>query len=66
MKQQTPYSAADFERDYCARSGIQVETNRKFQRVVPCDCDYDKCRGWQMISIALERDFAADGIPYPV
>jgi hypothetical protein len=65
MKQPTPYSAEDFERDYCARSGIQVETNRQFQRVGSCDCGDDSCRGWQMVSIALERDFAAAGIPYP-
>ena len=43
-------TAEEFERDYAERSGVTVEWLREHRTVRPCDCDYEKCEGWQMVS----------------
>ncbi len=54
-------TAEEFERQYAERSGITVEQLRKMGRiVVPCDCDYELCEGWQSTTaerLADERRF---------
>lgn len=45
----------EFERSYAERSGMTVEELRELGcRVVPCDCDYEGCQGWQMDTGSLE------------
>ena len=39
-----------FEREYAERAGLTVERLREYRAVRPCDCDYDLCQGWQMVS----------------
>ncbi len=44
------YTAAQFEMDYSDASGVSIAILRECGRTVqPCDCDYEKCRGWQMV-----------------
>ena len=41
-------TAEEFERQYAERSGLKVSQLRELGRiVVPCDCDYEFCEGWQ-------------------
>lgn len=41
----------EFEQGYAERSGMAVEKLRSYgQHVEPCDCDYEGCQGWQMVS----------------
>jgi hypothetical protein len=44
-------TADEFERAYAARSGVTVAELRALGRVVvPCDCDYELCEGWQSVN----------------
>ena len=41
----------EFERDYAEQSGMTIERLHQLGlAVVPCDCDYEKCQGWAMVS----------------
>ena len=41
--------AEKFEKQYAEKSGMTVEVLRKLDlEPTPCDCDSDKCEGWQM------------------
>lgn len=57
-------TAEEFEQQYAQRSGITVEFLRvELGRVVvPCNCDYEGCLGWQSISRALAVE---DGLIAP-
>ena len=38
-----------FEREYAEGSEMTVDELRKLGgRVLPCDCEYKKCEGWQV------------------
>lgn len=42
-------TAEEFLEEYAARSGYTPKyflENRR--RVIPCDCDYEDCHGWQL------------------
>lgn len=44
-------TAEQFEREYAERSGTTVELLHHYGfRARPCDCDYEKCQGWQMLT----------------
>jgi hypothetical protein len=44
-------SAATFEKEYAARSGVTVEWLREHGAiVVPCDCDERGCEGWGSVT----------------
>jgi hypothetical protein len=52
-------SRETFERDYAERSNTTVEWLRRHGReAAPCDCDSDRCQGWQMIYTRAERTTA--------
>lgn len=39
----------EFERGYAERSGLTIDRLHALGlRGEPCDCDYEKCEGWQM------------------
>lgn len=45
----------EFEKKYTENSGITLEwlhDHRQF--AVPCNCEYEKCHGWQMVTIKEE------------
>jgi hypothetical protein len=57
----------EFEQGYASRSGMTVEELRDMGGYAQfCNCEYDKCEGWQMmfkVSISAER--IRDGeLPY--
>jgi len=40
-----------FIKEYVEKSGISVEWLEKHNQVAePCECDYEHCRGWQMVT----------------
>ncbi len=40
----------EFEKYYAKNSKMTVEEIRKLGRVaIPCNCDDEKCQGWQMV-----------------
>ena len=39
----------EFEKNYCARSGITKEFYDKYYVTLPCACDYEECEGWAKI-----------------
>jgi hypothetical protein len=41
----------EFERGYCARSGVTVEWFRQHRVALPCACEADGCEGWAAISL---------------
>jgi hypothetical protein len=43
-------TADEFMRAYAARSKVTVEWLSQYRTVRPCDCEYDGCEGWQMVS----------------
>jgi hypothetical protein len=52
------FTKEEFEAYYAANMGMTVEQlrafNAEFDRMIaPCACEYEECRGWQMISAAL-------------
>lgn len=41
----------DFELNYAKNSGLTVEKLHELgQFAVPCDCDFNECPGWAMLS----------------
>lgn len=53
-------TAEEFERAYAERSGMTVERLRELgQTVRPCDCGWDGCEGWQMVSIERAAEIDA-------
>lgn len=41
----------EFEAKYAANSGLSVEQCRALgMRPEPCDCDSNRCHGWQMVT----------------
>lgn len=44
-------TADEFEARYAERCGMDIATLRASGRVVvPCECDYEGCEGWQSMS----------------
>lgn len=49
----------EFIKGYCERSNTTWDELSKFYEALPCDCDYEKCQGWQMrsrLSIAFDAE----------
>ena len=46
----------EFIKTYCERSNISWETLSQRCIVVSCDCDYEGCQGWGMVSKSLQED----------
>lgn len=45
----------EFEQGYAERSGVTVEWLHLYgQYAIPCDCEEENCRGWQMVRLELE------------
>lgn len=50
MTRRPEYTAEEFARDYAEDSMVTIELLSAMGRhVEPCDCDYEGCRGWQMV-----------------
>lgn len=44
-------SKEQFEQEYARNSLMTVdELHARGLHAEPCDCDYEKCRGWQMVN----------------
>lgn len=43
-------TAEEFERAYAERSGLTIDRLRQYRTPRPCDCEYEGCEGWQMVS----------------
>jgi len=41
----------EFEKDIAEIIGTSVECLRAYQKVIPCDCGEEDCRGWQMANL---------------
>jgi|GEM_PF-6129137 len=49
----------EFEQNYAKASHLTVERLTELGQVVmPCDCDYELCQGWQMVN----KEFKKHGI----
>ena len=42
----------EFEKEYAEKSGMTVEElHKKGQYAKECDCEYENCKGWQMVDV---------------
>lgn len=55
----------EFEQAYAERAGMTVEQLRASGRVVrPCDCDYELCEGWQLVSQEVAQEIDDPAVPW--
>lgn len=49
----------EFEAYYANNTKVTVEQLRtKYNRAaIPCDCDYEDCRGWQMVHVETAQAY---------
>lgn len=43
-------SKEQFEQDYCESSNITKEEYDKYFVTLPCNCDFEGCKGWACVS----------------
>ena len=57
----------EFEQGYAERSGMTVERLHELGLGgVPCNCDYEDCKGWQMINLEDYKEYCkVKGKEYP-
>lgn len=46
----TKITKEQFTKNYARRCKMTLEELKKIRIAVPCNCDYEECRGWQMIN----------------
>ena len=39
-----------FVKEYARGSNMTLEQLKKIRIPIPCDCDYEECKGWQMVN----------------
>ena len=56
MTEQEEITKETFEIDYCRLSGISREYYNQWFVTLPCNCDYEGCRGWANVRHGDEED----------